>query len=145
MMAANCWQKTVPFLPAISWNSTRKIGRIDASDFPGGIPALAHKSETSTATKFEMARPIFPRKCFLLVLALHDLWPWHSVNVREPFRVFLTYYRIVPKVSCLDHARTPGPDTGQRHGILLSPRCCWELDSRASRANCLFCFMALLL
>ena len=44
------------------------------------LPAIAHKSETSTATKFEMARPISPRKCFLLFLALCDLWPlpWHK-------------------------------------------------------------------
>ena len=44
------------------------------------MAAIAHKSETSTATKFEMARPIFPRKCFLLFLALCDLWPlpWHK-------------------------------------------------------------------
>ena len=45
-------KKTAPFLPAIG---------------------IVHKSETSTATKFEMARPIFPRKCFLLFLALCDL------------------------------------------------------------------------
>ena len=37
------------------------------------LPAIAHKSETSTPTKFEMARPIFPWKCFLLFLALCDL------------------------------------------------------------------------
>ena len=28
------------------------------------LPAIAHKSETSTATKFEMARPIFPGSVF---------------------------------------------------------------------------------
>ena len=34
----------------------------------------------STATKFEMGRPISPRKCFFLFLALCDLWPltWHK-------------------------------------------------------------------
>ena len=37
------------------------------------LPAIAHKSETSTATKFKMAWPIFRRKCFLLFLALYDL------------------------------------------------------------------------
>ena len=34
------------------------------------LPAIAHKFQTSTATKFEMSRLIFPRKCFLLFLAL---------------------------------------------------------------------------
>ena len=37
------------------------------------LPAIAHESETSTATKFEMARPIFPWKYFLLFLALCNL------------------------------------------------------------------------
>ena len=46
-----------------------------------------------------------------------------------------------PKPSVASYARTPGPDTGQRHDILLSPRpdVVGSLDSRASRSNCLFC------
>ena len=29
------------------------------------------------------------------------------------------------------HTRTPGPDTGQRHDILLSPRCYWEFGQQS--------------
>ena len=36
-------------------------------------PTPVSATVRSTATKFEMARPIFPRKSFLLVLALCDL------------------------------------------------------------------------
>ena len=38
---------------------------------------------------------------FLLFLTLHDLWPWHSANLRKPFRIFLAYDRIVPKSTIL--------------------------------------------
>ena len=45
----------------------------------------------------------------------------------------MAYDRIVPKPkpSVASHARTPGPDTGQRHDILLSPRCCWEFGQQS--------------
>ena len=34
-----------------------------------------------------------------LFLALHDLRPWHIANVREPFRIFLAYDGILPKLT----------------------------------------------
>ena len=35
-----------------------------------------------------------------------------------------------PIKSVASHTRTPGPDTGQRHDILLSPRCDWEFGQQ---------------
>ena len=52
----------------------------------------------------------------------------------------MTYDRIVPKPSVASHARTPGPDTGQRHDILLSPRCYWEFGQQSKSLQCLFRF-----
>ena len=38
---------------------------------------------------------------FVLFLTLPALWPWHSANLRNPFRIFLAYDRIVPKSTIL--------------------------------------------
>ena len=41
----------------------------------------------------------------------------------------LYHHKLIKSVA--SHARTPGPDTGQPHDILLSPRCCWEFGQQS--------------
>ena len=52
-----------------------------------------------------------------------------------------------PIKSVASHTRTPGPDTAQRHDILLSPRCYWKFEQQSKLVAPIvwFAFMALLL
>ena len=64
--------------------------------------------------------------------------PWHSANLRKPPCIFMAYDRIVPKPKPSQLSQSPlmpghlgQTCTGQRHDMLLSPRCCWEFEQQS--------------
>ena len=77
-----------------------------------------------------------------LFLALHDLGPWHSANLREPL-VSLWHMIELWRNRNRQSPLMPG-HLGQTlvsdMTFYCRPDVVGSLDSRASRSNCLFCF-----